>query len=79
MDNDKPLVLKVNDTYGKLTDVLNNSGLPAVILRIMVRDLGRQIEEMAKKEVYEATVEYQKNQEEKEAGNEQPSNADVQS
>lgn len=78
MEDNKPLVLKVNDTYGKLTDALNNSGLPAVILRIMVRDLGRQIEDMAKKEVYEATIEYQKSQEDKkEEECEQPSNTDV--
>lgn len=77
MDKQKPFILKVNDTYGQLTDALNNSGLPATILRIMIRDLGRQIEDMAKKELYEATVEYKKATEEKEEENEQSGDANI--
>ncbi len=60
----KPANLIADETRQKITNVINNSGLPAFILEPIIKDLYNQIAYLKKNELENSKKEYSKSLEE---------------
>lgn len=52
---EKPIIIVLNETEAKVVKVLNESSLPAFILKPMLERILNQTQEIEKKEIEEAT------------------------
>ena len=62
---DKPITMIINETKTKLANVCNESGLPPVILDLIVQPLYSEIHSLARNQAKEDEINYMKSIEEK--------------
>ena len=61
--NQKPISMVINETRISLTDICNQSGLPAGILELIVKDLYEEIKYVSNMQLKQDTETYNKTQE----------------
>lgn len=59
----KPISMIINETRLSLADICNNSGLPACVLELIVRDLHEKIKYVSSMQLKQDTETYNKAQE----------------
>lgn len=67
---EKHFTVKVNDTKKEIVDVINKANLPALVLKIILKDIYEEIESIEQKEIQEY---YDKIDEQKDANIEKES------
>ena len=50
---EKHFTVKVNDTKKEIVDVINKANLPALVLKIILKDIYEEIESVEQKEIQE--------------------------
>lgn len=50
---EKHFTVKVNDTKKEIIDVINKANLPALVLKIILKDIYEEIESIEQKEIQE--------------------------
>lgn len=58
----KPFALMVQETEQKIVEIINNSQLPAYVLKIMIKELYQQLENIEIEEIEKYNEEQEKSQ-----------------
>ena len=53
------LILKEREIKEKIVDIINGSGIPALVLKPMIRDLFEQLNNLEEQQYQEAKINYQ--------------------
>lgn len=61
-EKQKPLTLRVQEIQSKVVDILNNSQLPAYVLKVMIKELYQQLENIEIEEIKKYNEEQEKSQ-----------------
>lgn len=59
---EKPLTLTINETHEEIVKIINNSNLPAYILKKILEDIYKQIEILDNQEIENYKKESEKNE-----------------